>query len=715
MKLLVDKYTLKGSSDILNLIERKVIKLNDMGSSMIEVYPLYLSIYFNNTTTPFTSISTSRSCSIHQLLLNLTNLLNISNINTVKLFNFWRGNKNEELSESNKLNLTLFQLGIDSNQELLIETNTDINNNNNNKELIKENNKENNNKIIDNNYYKEGIRSKGGVGIINMGNTCFMNTAIQVIAHIKPIVNYLIDDKYKKDINKNNKLGTKGELIETFAYLIKQMNKDKYVAIGPRQFKIIVSQYASQFAGNAEHDSQEFISYLIDTLHEDVNLVLQKPYISLDNDIFNNENCNNELVINEMAIKYWNNHKSRNDSLFVDLFHGQFKSKIQCNDCNKIAITFDPFLFLPLPLPINLYLNISIYLVFNNYSNNSKIPIIKNINLTLMKTSTIGDLKKEISKYTNINIDCLILTEVINNKINKIYDNNEDKITTIKIIEDDNNKIVCYIINTDDYNNNNNKDIEMSKLIVVPVIFETIKPTNSKLRVTYQYKTVKTIALPLLLLLPRCVTVNEILDNVTDYLFQFVKTKSLLSIERFRELLFIKKGNNDDDINTTTTTTNNNTNEEQEIEEEREMITIKNKETIIVEWDITLYKRYYEEEGKERIIQYTNKKNKKEEEGITIKECLDLFTSEEQLTGTETWYCSNCKSHKNATKKMEIYKGPLYLLIHLKRFSTNGLFKQKLNTLVNFPLELDLSNYIVCPDSSQSYIYEFQSVIVSIY
>ena len=50
-------------------------------------------------------------------------------------------------------------------------------------------------------------------------------------------------------------------------------------------------------------------------------------------------------------------------------------------------------------------------------------------------------------------------------------------------------------------------------------------------------------------------------------------------------------------------------------------------------------------------------------------DCLNWFSQEETLTGNDKWYCSSCKEHQNALKKMEVYKCPEFLIIHIKRFS----------------------------------------------
>jgi len=80
----------------------------------------------------------------------------------------------------------------------------------------------------------------------------------------------------------------------------------------------------------------------------------------------------------------------------------------------------------------------------------------------------------------------------------------------------------------------------------------------------------------------------------------------------------------------------------------------------------------------------------------TVAEALDLFCEEEVLDGPEAWYCPTCKSHERATKKLDLWKLPPVLILHLKRFSyTDYGAASKLDTPVHFPLcDLDLSAHV---------------------
>ncbi|XP_074522470.1 ubiquitin carboxyl-terminal hydrolase 8 [Halichoeres trimaculatus] len=82
----------------------------------------------------------------------------------------------------------------------------------------------------------------------------------------------------------------------------------------------------------------------------------------------------------------------------------------------------------------------------------------------------------------------------------------------------------------------------------------------------------------------------------------------------------------------------------------------------------------------------------------SLQDCLRLFSKEEKLTDNNKVFCRHCKAHRDSTKKLEIWKVPPILLVHLKRFSYEGRWKQKLQTSVDFPLDcLDLSQYVIGP------------------
>lgn len=85
-------------------------------------------------------------------------------------------------------------------------------------------------------------------------------------------------------------------------------------------------------------------------------------------------------------------------------------------------------------------------------------------------------------------------------------------------------------------------------------------------------------------------------------------------------------------------------------------------------------------------------RNAQRKSGVTLDDCLDAFEKEETLSENNMWYCPRCKEHRQAKKKMVLWKTPDILVIHLKRFYNAGYRRDKLDMQVNFPIEgLDLT------------------------
>ena len=85
----------------------------------------------------------------------------------------------------------------------------------------------------------------------------------------------------------------------------------------------------------------------------------------------------------------------------------------------------------------------------------------------------------------------------------------------------------------------------------------------------------------------------------------------------------------------------------------------------------------------------------KSKRGISLQDCLDEFTKEEQLGEDDPWYCPQCKKHQQATKKFDLWSVPDVLVVHLKRFSNSRALRDKIEAFVDFPIEgLDLTELV---------------------
>ncbi|KAJ3171843.1 ubiquitin carboxyl-terminal hydrolase [Geranomyces variabilis] len=186
----------------------------------------------------------------------------------------------------------------------------------------------------------------GATGLSNLGNTCFMNSALQCLSNTPPLTKYFLKEQWKAELNPENPLGMKGQVAAAYAELITQLwrpDDARNASYAPRPFKSTIGKFNSMFAGYSQQDSQELLGFLVDGLHEDLNRIKQKPYIEAPN--------MDGKPDAEIAAKAWEIYCMRNDSVIVDLFQGQYKSRVECIQCGQLSVTFDPYMFLSVPIP----------------------------------------------------------------------------------------------------------------------------------------------------------------------------------------------------------------------------------------------------------------------------------------------------------------------------------------------------------------------------
>ncbi|KAK4480926.1 hypothetical protein RD792_011784 [Penstemon davidsonii] len=548
-----------------------------------------------------------------------------------------------------------------------------------------------------------GTFALGLTGLYNLGNTCFMNSAIQCLVHTPKLVNYFLGN-FRKDLNFENPLGMNGKLAVAFGDLLRKLWAGGETPVAPRLFKSTISSFAPQFSGYNQHDSQEFLAFLLDGLHEDLNRVKSKPYIQAEDE----ESRPDE----EVADEYWENHLSRNDSIIVDLCQGQYRSTLVCPVCRKLSVTFDPFMYLSLPLPSTTLRKMTLT-VLSIYGTTLPHPV----TITVPNNGSFKDLVEALGKACSLRDDeTLIIAEVCiyHNSIFRILEDSDD---LIELIRDD-DRLVAYRLP---------KDVKESSLVV----FEHQQEDKS------YFRSFQKFGIPLVARMFDLSKESEIHKEFLKLINPF-----LLPCEEFL---------NDDDASQKTDHDNEqmedivlngvpNTDDKSALNLDApndfefhlcEPSSPKKPIKLVVTWP-------------EKMIQDCDTSilnllpevcnpalaPKWAQESISLYKCVDAFLKEEPLGPEDMWYvlihsltvdttriiivfmyCPNCKEHRQASKKLDLWRLPEILVIHLKRFSYSRFFKNKLETFVDFPIDnFDLSNYVIHKNNKVSHRYVLYAV-----
>ncbi|KAM9336500.1 ubiquitin carboxyl-terminal hydrolase 31-like [Symphorus nematophorus] len=570
-----------------------------------------------------------------------------------------------------------------------------------------------------------GDKVPGVAGLKNHGNTCFMNAILQCLSNTELFAEYLALEQFRvgemtgssnnEKANKSNgvlvqKKGSQqqqqqaGEVTEQLSGLVRALWTFEYTPQHSRDFKNVVSKSALQFKGNSQHDAQEFLLWLLDRVHEDLNNIVHPDIRPPRKPPVEEENAPEGSPLPAPG------------SFVQELFQAQYRSSLTCPHCQKQSNTFDPFLCISLPIPVPHTRPLYVTVVYQG-----KCSHCMRVGVAVPLSGTVSRLRQAVAQETKIPAQQIVLTEMYYDGFHRSFCDDDDDLEIIQESDSifafetpelfrpeqirskrggsphanlnqnnlkygtDNNRISTQIQEPTTPPQSPNKNSGQAEKIVLLVCNRACAGQQGR-----------RFGNPFILYLERTVTWDVLQKEILEKMRHLLRPGVFVQVGPFTLRVVGVVG-----------ITYLLPQEEQPLCHPSVERAFKScgpggppHVKIVVEWDKETKDYLFKRTEDEYIPDAESVRQVKEQhlqpQTCSLAQCFQLYTKEEQLAPDDAWRCPHCKQLQQGSIKLSLWTLPDILILHLKRFRQDGDRRMKMQNMVKFPLTgMDMAPHMV--------------------
>ncbi|XP_041076899.1 ubiquitin carboxyl-terminal hydrolase 43-like isoform X3 [Polyodon spathula] len=591
-----------------------------------------------------------------------------------------------------------------------------------------------------------GDKIPGVLGLKNHGNTCFMNAIVQCLSNTDLFAEYLGLEQYKVDLshrqvdgmlNNDDASQVKGEVTKQLASLMRALWTLNYTPQLSVEFKNTVSKYGSQFRGNFQHDALEFLLWLLDQVHEDVN---SSP---------SNTNTTKPIGKTQSGEETPGGGQPTTEtpgsqSFVREHFQAQYRSSLTCPHCLKQSNTFDPFLCISLPIPLRQTRPLYITLVFH-----TKGQRYLRIGLAVPLFGTVASLREMVSMEGKITPEQVILAEVYSTGFQRSFFNDEE---LTSIAESDN--IYAFqappVVSRGGSARVSERTAQHCRLPgyhhSLPSSPYSSGPEGQRLPPTGTLSSeflnhsnsgkvlllicnaagsgeqVVRFGPPFLMREDRAITWDQLQQCILSKMYYLMISEA--QPQNVGVLFRIRV------VGGSITCSYLSPQDSRPLYHPAVDRALRfcgpggpPHVKLVIEWDHKVKEGLFGN-IQEEVVQDAEsvRAQQQQQHSCTLDECFQLYTKEEQLAPDDAWKCPHCKQLQQGMVKMSLWTLPDILILHLKRFRQVGERRNKLSSLVRFPLAgLDMTPHMVkrshspwpswkAPQQQHDFLYDLYAV-----